>query len=114
MKSIRAFGRARPALVALSVVAAAALGCGGGVGSYCYEVQQCEGGNDRDEEACNANFNGLQDLAEVQNCGSEFDRWFDCIEERSRCDDDHYRVDEGACGSEQQQLFSCADLGGNF
>jgi hypothetical protein len=111
--AFRALGTiARGVIIAASV--AAFVGCGGGVGGYCYEAKNCEGGNDLDEEACNTYFAEIQDLADVQNCGSEFDAWFDCVEEQSRCNDDHYQVDEGACGPEEDQLYSCADLGGHF
>lgn len=89
-------------------------GCGGSIGGYCYEAKNCEGGNDFDEEACNISLEEIQQLAETQNCGSEFDEWFDCLEQSSRCNNDHYQVDEGACAAAEEQLYSCADVGGNF
>jgi hypothetical protein len=116
--TLGAWGKApRRALASLAVALVASLslaGCGGSIGGYCYEAKNCEGGNDFDEEACNLSVSEIQDLADLQNCSSEFDAWFDCVESNSRCNDDRYQVDEGACGAEEEQLYNCADVGGNF
>lgn len=98
----------------MSLAGLAMTGCSGSLGGYCFDAAECEGGNERDEEACNLAFEETQDLAEVQNCTSEFDSWFECIEESSRCNDDRYQADEGTCGNEWEQLDRCADLGGQF
>lgn len=87
-------------------------GCGPSVGGYCNEAKNCEGGNDFDEESCNIRFDEYAALSDNSNCAAEFDEWFACLEERSRCNDDRYRVDhdEGECGSEREQLQDCADI----
>jgi len=99
-------------LLALGALAAALAGCGPSVGAYCFEAQNCEGGNDFDEEACNIRFDEYAAQADVQNCGAEFDAWFDCIEQLSRCNNDRYQIDheDGECGVEGEQLTGCADL----
>jgi len=97
----------------LTLAAAATLlgasGCGQSVSGYCYDAAQCEGSNDYDEEACNLYVGRVQDLADIQNCSSEFADYFDCITQQSRCKDDRYS-DEDACRSQYEQLDNCADL----
>ncbi|NUP05074.1 MAG: hypothetical protein HOW73_03320 [Polyangiaceae bacterium] len=100
--------------VPVLAAALALAGCGGGIGGYCYEAVQCEGGNDLDEDACNIAFQEMADLSDIQGCASEFDEWFECVEEESRCNDDHYHPDEDSCGSQWERLDECADLGGDF
>lgn len=89
-------------------------GCGGSISGYCYDARNCEGANELDEDACNTRFEEAEELAELQNCSSEFDEWFDCIEENSRCNNDRYQVDEGNCSSQEEQLNDCADFQGDF
>lgn len=84
-------------------------GCGGSVGSYCNEAANCEGGNDLDEEACNIRFQELLDVADLKNCGSEFDAYFECIDEGSRCNEERYRPDDGACAVQEEELQQCIE-----
>jgi len=94
----------------LLVLAALMAGCGGSVGSYCEEAKNCEGGNDLDEEACNLRGDEIADLADVTNCTGEYDDYFECIDEGSRCNNDRYQTDEGACNVQAQRLSECADV----
>ena len=111
--------RSKKALAATGLVASLVTGlaltmggCGQSVSSYCYDAKQCEGGNDYDEQACNLNYQRIQDLAEVQNCGAELNDYFDCLTEQSQCNnDDHYTTDD-RCKEQYDQLDHCADLEG--
>jgi hypothetical protein len=85
-------------------------GCGPSVGGYCFQAKNCEGGNDFDEEACNVRFDELAAIADNQNCGSEFDNWFDCSEEQARCNDDKYAVYDDDCKDEVSRFEECADV----
>lgn len=107
--------RAGSVLLSFSfVMAAAALlaGCGGSISGYCNEAKNCEGGNDLDEEACNQRHQEVADLADLQNCSAEYDDYFDCIDEGSRCNNDQYEPDDGACDAQTNRLAECADIGG--
>ena len=92
-------------------LASAASGCGVSIGSYCEEARNCEGGNDLDEDACNISFDAESELADLKNCGAEFDAYFDCLAEQSRCNEDRYRPDQGNCQVEIQQFDDCAKEG---
>lgn len=94
----------------LVMVAAALSGCGGSVGSYCEEAKNCEGGNDLDEEACNLRGDELADLSDLQNCSAEYDDVFECVDEGSRCNNDRYAPDDGACDVQFQRLSECANV----
>jgi hypothetical protein len=98
--------------LSFSVLAMALAGCGGSVASYCNEAKNCEGGNDLDEEACNIRGEEIAELADLQNCGSEYDEYFECVDEGSRCNNDRYAPDEGACNVQANRLAECADIGG--
>jgi hypothetical protein len=86
-------------------------GCGAGIGAYCNEAKNCEGGNDLDEEACNIRFQEIQDIADLKNCSGEYDEWFECTEEASRCNDDRYQADDDACRVQGERLSECAEIG---
>lgn len=102
-------------MLAVAFVASlGAAGCGG-TGSYCSEAAQCEGGNDLDEEACNTYFGQLEELAGLYNCSSEYDDYFGCLEEESRCNDDRYTPNDGVCEPERERLEDCGNhLGGEL
>lgn len=104
--------RAGRVLLSFSFLMAAALvsGCGGSISSYCNEAKNCEGGNDLDEEACNLRGEELADLADLQNCSAEYDDYFECVDEGSRCNNDRYAPDEGACDVQAERLSECADV----
>ncbi|MFO0553140.1 MAG: hypothetical protein U0271_32430 [Polyangiaceae bacterium] len=99
-------------LFTLAAASSFVLGCGASIGGYCAAAAECEGGNAPDEDACNTRFNELQDLADLKNCTDEYDAWFECVAEESRCNDDRYVTDEDVCGSEEDQFQRCADIGG--
>ena len=41
----------------------------------------------------------------------QYDEWFDCTEEASRCNDDRYQADEDACRVQAERLSECAEIG---
>ncbi len=104
--------RQRAGRALLLVASLLAAGCGPSIGGYCALAADCEGGNDADEEACNIRFEELEELGNLKNCSQEFEDWFTCVEEDSRCNDDRYVTDDDACGPEKDQFKRCADIGG--
>jgi hypothetical protein len=98
----------KAALIIWTVILGVALaGCGGGIGSYCSEAANCEGGNDADEEACAVAFDASEEVASNANCDGEFDEWFECVEDTSRCNNDFYEYDRDGCQSAEERFFEC-------
>ncbi len=84
-----------------------AAGCGGGFSSFCEDQNLCEEGNDLDIDACTSELETSADLAELRNCGAEFDELFSCYEENSRCNDSRYEPNEDQCDGPASRLQSC-------
>lgn len=98
-----------PLLLAGALGLAALFGCGGSIGGYCNAAANCEGGNDLDEEACNVRLNETADVADLKNCGSEFDAYLTCLDENSRCNDEKFGPDDGVCAQVSEQLAKCIE-----
>ncbi len=87
-------------------------GCGGSVGDYCEQWAKCEGGNDLDEDACVEKRTGEASVADVYDCGDEWDARMDCLAENSTCDSEKDKLESGdACDSEKDKLDACIDAG---
>jgi len=81
--------------------------CGSGAGDFCEKVQECEGGNEMDLEACGLSEDASADLAELHNCSSEYEEFFACKEESSRCNNKKYQVDAGTCDDVSEAYNKC-------
>ena len=99
----------RTKLAVFAFALALGTGCGGGIGAYCEEASLCEEGNDADLSACEAVFDTQADLADLRNCTSEFDEYFECLEINSRCNGDRYRPDDDDCDSEWDRYRNCVE-----
>jgi len=98
----------RIVLPALALLAAFATGCGG-AGGYCEAAAECERGNDSDIQACQIKFDEAADEADLKNCTSEYDDFFNCLEEAARCNNDEYKASDGQCGDEEQRWAKCVN-----
>ncbi len=95
---------------AVVLLASAALaGCGAGFTSYCEDQNLCEEGNDLDIEACSIEWDTQAELAEIRNCGGEFDEYFDCSVENARCNDGRWGPDEDDCDAPYERLRRCVE-----
>lgn len=83
------------------------VGCGGGFTSFCEDQNLCEEGNDLDIEACSSELEVSAELADLRNCGAEFDEWFDCRTEKARCNDGRFEPDDEACDGPRDRLNNC-------
>lgn len=92
-----------------SALLTSSAGCGASIGSYCEEAAICEGGNELDEDACNISLEAEAEDADLKNCGAEFDAYFDCLAEFSRCNEGRYRPDEGNCNVAAEQYSDCVE-----
>src|SRR5690606_9478787 len=91
-------------LVAL-VLSVAAAGCGGGAG-LCDAVCDCTGDcSDNDREDCYDDYDDAQRRADKEDCGSEFNDYYGCIDSELECRDG--RVDADGCGFEREELDDC-------
>jgi hypothetical protein len=80
--------------------------CGGGAGDYCQKVQECEGGNEMDLEACDLSAQADADLAELHNCSSEYEAFFACTEENAHCNNKKYQVDVVATCQQVSEAYN--------
>lgn len=81
--------------------------CGTSAGDYCQKFQECQGGNEMDLDACSLSEQAEADLADLHNCGSEYDEFFACKEENSRCNNKTYQVDSGTCDKVAEAYNKC-------
>lgn len=88
-------------------------GCGVSIGSYCEEAALCENGNELDEEACNIAFEAEEERGALKGCDAEFDEYFECLGDFSRCNEDRYRPDPGECETQEDQYATCVFGGGS-
>lgn len=95
----------RRALAALASLCLATAGCGG-IGSYCNDRSECEGGSEADLEACDLVFTARSDRAELAGCLEKFDEYLDCLSDKSTCEDDQYRAPE-ECSELDEELARC-------
>ncbi len=108
-------GRALARLAAGTLLASvgfvvALSGCGTSASDLCDLSVECEGGNDADYDACNARYDAVAEIADLKNCGEEYDSWIECFADNARCNDDRYRVDDDQCERAEEQLEDCAEV----
>ena len=92
---------------ALAAALAGLSGCGVSIDAYCEDAALCENGNQLDEEACNISFDAEEERGALKGCDAEFDAYFECIGDFSRCNDDRYLPDPGECDTVQEQYATC-------
>lgn len=86
-----------------SLAVAPLAGCGG-IGSFCTDKAECEGGNEADQEACELNLAQLEDRASVRECPDDFEAYLECLEDNATCEDERYTT-EGACDEQRNELL---------
>ncbi|MBW2457422.1 MAG: hypothetical protein JRI68_23140 [Deltaproteobacteria bacterium] len=93
-------------VVGLMLVAGAWLsGCGASYADLCEEACDCRGDcSDEELDECIAHGEELEDLANSDGCGDDFDDWVDCMDENFVCDDGDPDI-EGDC----DQMKDCGD-----
>jgi hypothetical protein len=94
------------ALLVLILVAAA--GCGSAINDYCDKWAECEGGNEKDRDACVVILEGDARAAGIYDCSEEWNDRLECREKYATCEGDDLRFN-GACDSERDKLDACID-----
>lgn len=87
----------------------ALMGACGGAGDFCQKAQECEGGNEMDLDACAIDEQAEADIAELHNCSSEYENYFACKEENSRCNNKVYQHDPATCKDLSDAYQNCVN-----
>ena len=76
-------------------------------GDYCKAAMDCEGGNDKDVDACVAQAEAAADDASLWDCDEWYDAAFECTEAEASCENGDYGVHDDSCQSEQEDYGAC-------
>jgi hypothetical protein len=84
-------------------------GCGTSISGLCRRALECEGDADNEDEldACVESVKDLEERAQDDGCGDEFDAWLGCVDDNLECDGDDAEVD--GCEGEDDDLDDCLD-----
>ncbi|HVH44964.1 MAG TPA: hypothetical protein VM925_21570 [Labilithrix sp.] len=72
----------------------------------CTKEKDCEGGNDKDVDACIERLRGQEDVAAAYDCSDAFDKALDCAESTATCKDKNFATE---CKSQNDALESCTE-----
>jgi hypothetical protein len=94
--------------LSLAVLLAASVAAGGcsRYGGFCADAMDCERGNDADLDACEIELNREEDQADTRGCAPEWDDYYACLEEASRCDNRVWN-DRDNCKSARSNWLDC-------
>jgi hypothetical protein len=101
-----------PSSVVKSFALAAALllvglsACSSSAKAFCDAQQQCSGGNDKDVSACIEGREGARDVAKAYDCLESFDKYRDCTETKSSCNNKRYDSN-ASCQAEATAFSAC-------
>lgn len=84
--------------------------CSGRFADLCEKEKDCQGGNDADVDACIERSRGAEEVASAYDCSEPFEKYADCLEEKSTCGDNNGRKSfssGGACNAAEEAFESC-------
>lgn len=91
----------------LALLAITSLGCSAREKAICDKLITCEGGNDKDRDACvSASVQNTQ-IYEAYKCGDAYSKYLDCLEASSVCSSGKLKSD--SCSSQGQAAASCVN-----
>jgi hypothetical protein len=104
----------------IAMLGLAACGGGGAAADLCQASAQCVGGNEKDEAACNAIFDGAAAAAAEYGCSDQYEALLACKTAKSKCENDQggdhpeyssRDADTGddRCETEQHNYDDCQD-----
>ncbi|OJY31216.1 MAG: hypothetical protein BGO98_45950 [Myxococcales bacterium 68-20] len=79
--------------------------CGSTYADLCEKQRDCEGGNDKDVQACIEFARGGEEVAAAYDCSDAYERQASCLTNRAVCKDK--RLDDSACKAEEAALTAC-------
>lgn len=93
------------ALVVLGVLALSAMThCNSRYAKYCENDRSCEGGNDRDVDACIEQQRALEEVSAAYDCEDQWDAFATCLETLACLDK---RLDARPCETQSKTWVDC-------
>ncbi len=86
--------------------------CSSTYADACQSSIDCEGGNDKDVDACIAEARGAENRAEAYDCGDQFEAVADCTKESGTCKEEEGRKSFSAgdaCKAKNEALSACVN-----
>lgn len=71
----------------------------------CEKQKGCEGGNDKDVDACVAQARGAEEIAAAYDCLDAYDKQVDCLAAKAVCRNG--KLDESPCKAEEEAVEAC-------
>lgn len=97
----------RAILIALGVVAlVATTHCSSRYATYCDNARSCEGGNDKDLEACIERQRALEEISSAYECDDEWDAFAQCLETIT-CNKERAELDADPCTDKSARWVDC-------
>lgn len=87
-------------------VAGASAGCHSTYKDYCEQKQQCEGGNDKDIDACIEEWRAQEDIASAYDCTDAYDKYADCFKVKGSCKSGRFDT-TSSCSAEATAYATC-------
>ena len=80
--------------------------------TYCSNLVDCAGGNDKDKSACADTLEGEEDTAKDYGCADQFDAMQTCRENNSTCANRNYGT--AACDAQKSAYENCVQANSAF
>jgi hypothetical protein len=96
-------GRLLALAFCLVTLGLAGFGCGP-YGDICKTLRDCEGGNDKDEKACEDAWKANESFASDYGCSDNFNTYRDCIHTTLTCSGGQPTA---SCDAQQQSVEAC-------
>ncbi len=84
--------------------------CSSTYADTCQSSIDCEGGNDKDVDACVAEARGTENRAEAYDCGDQFETVIDCVKDNGTCKDENGKksfTTGDTCKAKNEALTAC-------
>jgi hypothetical protein len=91
----------------VAVLALSLSNCASKYHDYCQAQADCEGGNDKDVDACVDSLRGTENAVGEYDCGDQWDDAFDCLDGKGICDNGHYKVTDPSCNAKLASYAAC-------
>jgi hypothetical protein len=96
----------------VAVMALCLANCTGKYHDYCQSKIDCEGGNDKDVDACIDGLRGAENAADEYDCGDPYDDYWDCSDGKGVCDTNpggnkRFSVKDESCTAKAASYIAC-------
>jgi len=96
-------------LLLTALLACGSMACGPDHQGLCEEAEKCRGGNEADIDACVADADYEEDVADIQGCTDEYNTYMDCFIQEAQCDSasKSYGLRNDNCEAESNAYQRC-------